>query len=361
MADNFLEKLACGRIITEKQAISSNLAIADATIEAKERELQAQQTSLTSLKKQLVQAQQALVDTDKKNKATIAELQIAIAGQESSILSLQRVINAMTIQSKMQTDLSMLSKETQAILNVYQSKYPEAEVIYIGRCIPNKPDKLFSMRVQAWAQAGIGLPEAVECVDKANAWVLDIMKEKGCTFHRACDISLMRLKIWVTRSIPYKYQFDNSTTGMNEFWKFFIELYYSMKKYGIGDDCDGWAVFMHVLWRTAGIPRELLRIIGCTTRGSKEGHATNGYFSSDCKWRHCNSTTPYGTEIDALALPLLNDKQDAMGPEFTWFSYDEKKSWSGDAGTRAQSFRAWYGEDVQKLPKMLRNVKVRLL
>ena len=361
MADSFIENIFCGRVMKERDDNSIDLTVCSSTLSMKVGELEAKISELTILKKQLAQAQDALTATDSKNKAEIAELQKQITTLQDIITSHSNVIDAMYLQASAQTSFTMLPKNVQIILIAYHSKYPEAEVIYTGRTLPGRADKPFSMRVQNWAQAGIGIPEAVMCVKAAKAYPLDIMKEKNCTFHRACDIGAMRMKIWMTSGIPYKYQLDNATTGINEFWKFFIELYYSMKRYGIGDDCDGWAVAFYILCRTAGIPKELIRIVACTTRGG-EGHATNSYFASDCTWRHINSTTPYSIpSLDILNLPKLDDQTDSMGPASTWFSFDEETSWSGDAGTKAQSFLGWAGYQLDKLPKMLKNVKVKLL
>lgn len=134
-----------------------------------------------------------------------------------------------------------------------------------------------------------------------------------------------------------------------------------MQKYNIGDDCDGWAVVNYVLCRTAGVPKELLRIAAGTTRGG-DGHCTNDYFASDAKWHHINSTTPYTTG-DVLNLPLLSDPNDTIGLESTWFSFNEKQSWTGvestTSGDTLENFEKRIGKKLTVVPKILRNVIVK--
>lgn len=250
-----------------------------------------------------------------------------------------------------------LSEETKKLIKFYNEKYPSADVKYAGRNVPNDTTRSnYSLAVQAFAKYGIDTPEIKDIVEKSKSDVLLIMKEESVDFHKACDISVSRAKVWITQNAPYKYQYDSNTTRNNEFWKFAIETWYSIFKFGIGSDCDDWAALMHVIWRTAGIPAGLLRVsAGITNDG--QGHATNHYFASDLEWHHINSTTPYGKEFDATKLPYHDDRSDSIGIRSVWFSFNDKYAWS--KGIPLSDAKRIHDEDLHRVfPGILRDISI---
>jgi hypothetical protein len=188
------------------------------------------------------------------------------------------------------------------------------------------------------------------------------VKAQNVSFHRACDIALMRIMIWRTDGFPYSYQNEDvAVAGMTEIWKNFWELYYGVKNYKIYGNCHDWGPADYVMWRTAGIPKELIRIRAGITRDG-QGHCTNSYFASDLTWRHPNSTTPFRMG-DALNLPKLDDTTDIIGLATTWFSFNEERSWTGTSSTSAGdtlvNFEEQLGVTMKGVGDILKNITVK--
>ena len=316
---------------------------------------------LSSTLVQLQQAQDALKASSDSNAQLVAGLQNDKTALQDKVNSQIQTIDTLYSQLDHSTDFTMLPQPVQTIVLGYESKYPEAEVTYSGRVLPGYPNDRYDMHVQNFA-AGINSPEAVACVIAANAYVMDIVKAQNVSFHRACDIALMRIMIWRTNGFPYSYQEEGqAVAGIPEIWKNFWELYYGVKDYGISGCCHDWGPADYVMWRTAGIPKELIRIRAGVTRDG-QGHCTNAYFASDLTWRHPNSTTPF-TMGDALNLPKLDDTTDIIGLASTWFSFNEERSWTGTDSTSAgdvlTDFEERLGMTMKGVGDIFKNITVK--
>lgn len=260
----------------------------------------------------------------------LSSLQSAYDSLKATADSQQQLIIALKDNSN--NDLAPLPAATQTLAQQYWTKYPPAAITYPGRNLPNAPGSStiplsnYEMHVENWASYGINSPEARSICQSNGFDVLTIMNKQGVPFHRACDIAIARLKLWVTRQ-GYIYSFDQNTTQDVEYWKFYIETLNSLFQ-KIGSDCDDWAILFYVLWRTAGVPKHLMRISAGITRDG-QGHCTNHYLASDLKWHHINSTTPYGQDnFDVLGTPLIDDQSDMIGLASVWFSFVEDAAWS---------------------------------
>ena len=355
----FLDNIFCSNWMKVNADLSNKYAGALASLTITQNAILGLQNNISGLKSQISTLQESAMASSNENLKQIAQLQAQLTAAQANITALQDTLDGLIKLQNNRTSFYMLPNEEQTLLNLYYSKYPDADITYSGRSIPNQPDKMCDWFIQDWCQAGIGSPEAVNIVKNADAFVLDIMKEFNCTFHRACDISLMRCKAAVTPF--YKYQTDQQTTNDGEFWKLFLETYYSMKLYGVGSDCDDWMTVCYVLWRTAGVPQQLLRNVAGTIADG-EGHATNHYFASDLVWHHINSTSIFTVLNDVLKLPTINDTSDAMGVRAPWFSWNEDRSWTNQAtinGTTAVDFfKPEKLEHVHRI-SLLRGVRIR--
>lgn len=365
---SFLENLICKNVRPDRDQLAQQLISTQLQLKAaQDTVFQAQQE--TAARQNLLGACENRVkllldssDKDKKELLTsLDSTNKALADATSENSALKSVIQTLKDNKQTVGILDLFPQESRSKIASYYTKYPFADITYAGRTVPNNPDKPFSCSLQAYLQAGIGTPEAKNVVKAANAYVVDVAKEKNlANYHRASDISLARVKSYVGR-MYYKYQYDQDTVKVGEFWRFFVEVLKAREKYGIGDDCDGWAVVIYVLARTAGVPKECIRFVGGIARNS-EGHATNNYFASDLRWRHLNSTNAYSSEFDVLDCPLLDDSKDQLGinKQDIWFSADEENAWSTapiQLGSRPQEHPS---HQRRKLPKILHNIEIRM-
>jgi hypothetical protein len=350
----FFDNLFCGNVLREKSELNGRYIIAQAKLDLANEDMLQINAVKISLYKQLQEAQDALKSTGDKDKANIASLQNQVSALQEITGSKQGVIDALIAAASQKTSFSMLPSQVQTLLTGYYSKYPNADITYSGRTQPNHPDQPYDINVQSYASYGIMSPEALMLVKKSNGFVMDIMKDQGVTFHRACDIACSRVKGAMAGF--YSYANDKSTSLINEYWKFFVETYISATKFHTGSDCDDWAIMFYVLARTAGVPAQMLRISAGITRGSGEGHATNHYYASDLTWRHINSTTSYSNS-DMLNMPKNTDTNDSMGLGTVWFSFNEEHSWASqngtvDTGTRTTASGA-------RIVKLLQHIKIK--
>ena len=361
MFENLFQPVFCGSLITDRKTLSAQLASAQARATLLSDSLAADDTKISSILVQLQQAQDALKASSDSNAQLVANLQNEKATLQNQVNSQVQTIDTLYAQSDRSTDFTMLPQSVQTIVLGYESKYPEAEVTYSGRVLPGYLNDRYDMHVQNFT-GGINSPEAMECVTAANAYVMDIVKAQNVSFHRACDIALMRIMIWRTNGFPYVYQDESvAVAGLNEIWKNFFELFYGAKNYKIYGNCHDWAPCDYVLWRTAGIPKEIIRVRAGVTRDG-QGHATNSYFASDLTWRHPNSTTPFRMG-DALNLPKLDDATDIIGLATTWFSFNEERSWTGtdstSAGDTLTDFEEKLGMTMKGVGDIFKSITVR--
>lgn len=262
-------------------------------------------------------------------KAGKSELELIsnISHLETYIQQLERAISDRDEFIKMSKDsLSSFSNVSSEAINSYWHKYATADIRYKGRFIGNSK-RVFQLDVKTLCLEGQNDEAIIERVRNAKAFVYDIMAEKKCSFHKACDISIMR----VAEAFQCFYHTDMQTWATSEFWMFPSET----EAYGKGD-CDDMATWRYAGWRIAGIPEKILRVAVGITYGNV-AHSTNYYFGSDLKWHHVNSTSNFMKNGDVCGLKTTNDPTDSMAIRDVWFSFTESRAWYELSVTAAES------------------------
>jgi chaperonin cofactor prefoldin len=307
------------------------------------------------------ETEQILRESLKKKDETIANLQASIEKLEnelklytSSESELQEKIKDLEKQKQiLENEISKLNEiireyelggipeDVASLIEYYDKKYPPATIAYSGRYLPNWGN--YSVDVKVFAACGMNDYNLYDHVKKAKAFVKDIINEKGCSFHEACDEAVLR----IARSTPILYQYDYANYNVDEYWMFAPETYkvvYDIRK---GADCDDYAHMRHVLCRIAGVPAGLLRVVCGDTKGNLGGHATNYYLKSDGEWWHINSTSNI---YDYNDWRKKDDPNDNIGIGKVWFSYNDLNSWSVFKTDAAEKS---YFENKNKLTKYI--------
>jgi predicted transglutaminase-like cysteine proteinase/uncharacterized small protein (DUF1192 family) len=326
MAENFVEKWFCGRIIAERDSCG-----------ASSKSLVAQVADLQRLVLQYEAERITLLESASQDKQqlmkTVDDLNQKITALNAQIADLQVQLNQKTTWNPANSaTFSNLPMNTRTLLLTYLTKYPEAFITYGGRFVGSTKER-YNLDVKAWLMEGQNDWEIVSAVRNAKARVSDVLAEQSAlTFHQACDVAFMRVTHALGDSIAYTY--DSRSWGENEFWQFASETRFM----GTGD-CEDKAIMNYVGARIAGIPWEMLRITaGLTFDG--QGHATNFYYASDLKWHHRNSTTNYPADKSATSLPLTGDSSEALNIKNPWFSATETKTFN------------WFGTEAEKADAM---------
>jgi hypothetical protein len=210
-----------------------------------------------------------------------------------------------------------IPEDVAELIDKYNKKYPWSVITYNGRYWGNNPQNRYELDVRVFAQAGMNDQQLIDHVRNAKATVQQIMAENpNLTFHQACDEAVLR----VARATPLNYYYDYQTYNATEFWAFSFETWHTRR-----GDCDDWSHLRHVLYRIAGVPAGLLRVVCGDTKGNLGGHCSNYYLASDKKFYHINSTSNIYSRNDWKDKDDPNDK---MGIGDVWFSYNDVYSWS---------------------------------
>jgi len=358
--DNFMRNTICGKYTMESTAIQKQLDAVQVKLLTAQTDYVLLQNNYMRIKKDYDDLKSAADATSNENLQKIAALQVQISMAQEALAKQDEIVQALK-NSCLFSDISFLSlpASTRQLLMYYYTKYPPATVTYNGRSLPGKPSMRYEMNVINWAQAGIGSPELNDVVKAANGYVKDIMTNESKPLHQACDVAVGRVKGWVDDDLPYRYTTDKVTTGETEYWKMALETYHSMKDHGVGSDCEDWSMLFYTLWRTAGVPAELLRLDAGITRGG-EGHCSNKYFASDLTFRHVNSTTPYSSGMNVLDCPKNSDATDNMGFDSSniWFSWNEQRAWSQDGTATGAGPEEFIEPEKIERAKFLKHVKI---
>ena len=184
-----------------------------------------------SIKGDLLGQLQNSTSQDKKDIAALTD-KLSMAVQEN--VKLAETVRQLSDTPGTSEYLSaLLTEEAVAKISYYYKKYSEAYITYSGRTYPGT-QKQYEMQVQNWAADGLKSPELISFVKINKLSVKEMMQEKACSYHRACDFVLIKIKHALNNL--FKYDFDINTTGVDEYWKFPIETYKSAQN-NIGSDC----------------------------------------------------------------------------------------------------------------------------
>lgn len=328
-----LEGVFCKRV----NASLSEVEKAKISVEA---ELLRVRTDLVAARKSYLEQESALkaaLDNSEKSKKDllkqITDDSTVITTLEMQLKELQDLVTQ--LNSSQINGMALLPEEAKAVATLYWNKYKEADVLYNGRYL-GADKRMYELDVKVFCLEGQNDFNLKNLVKSAKGYVVDIMKDEGVSFHKACDKAVMR----VTNIASVNYNFDSTTWGSNEFWQFATET----NAYRKGD-CDDYATLRHVLCRIAGVPEPLLRNVAGLTFGG-EGHCTNYYLASDLKFHHINSTSNFNSNFDATTAPLTGDSSDKLGIQYPWFSFTESKAWY-ELTTQAQK-NAQRGEQLKR-------------
>lgn len=301
-------------------------------LETKSNELTSCNSLLTASNTQI----NNLSDSQKSLTDQVYAKDLYIKNLESENTQIKTDLNKANDQiSQLSTDLmkksddnfKLLPPATQTVLLAYLNKYQKSDILYSGRYLGADKES-YAADVKIYGLEGQNDPAIIKRVKAANAFVTDIMVQMNVSFHKACDIAIMR----IATAFQCNYVYDSDSWGSGEFWMFASER----EAFGKGD-CDDHMVWRYVACRIAGIPKEMLRMVaGLTFSG--EGHATNFYFASDLKWHHVNSTSDFGNASNVLNLPLTSDSRDLLNIKEVWFAFTESDSWHQLSTSAVESF-----------------------
>lgn len=201
-------------------------------------------------------------------------------------------------------------KNPDKLIKQLNEEYPEANVVYSGRTLPN-------------SQTMCSVP--VSILVTPNDWqIIKDLKDWGL-YRTNEDHETLIPKIYkkILQKF-YKYDYDINVWGKDEIWEWPFE---TRTRYSKGADCDSWAIVQASYYIASGVnPAFIWCVAGNTSLG---GHCTVYVYSkNDSKFHHLNST--YGNMFETVSeFPTHKDaeeERDKIGISSVWFSFNNERS-----------------------------------
>jgi len=152
----------------------------------------------------------------------------------------------------------------------YNNKWPKAPIIYSGRALRGKKDRI-----------NVDVKNFISTNDE----ILNEIVKKYKLQKSNPDDTAWEVQKWVVKFLTYKYDDDLNQTP--EFWQFPFETLQSQH-----GDCEDGAILITSLCVAAGVPTWRTKVAAGYVQASptapQGGHAYNIYLASDGDWRVCD-------------------------------------------------------------------------
>ncbi len=193
----------------------------------------------------------------------------------------------------------------------YNYKYPTQPIIYLGRMMPNNPNRLPC--------------DVRNFIVKRNHSIDAVIESLGIQKNDPNDEKVQKIQKWIVDNIHYVY--DSNRVGYVEYWQTVDETLLLMT-----GDCEDGAILTASLMLAAGVPRWRLRIAAGLVRAGAAaetgGHAWCCYLrESDNKFVAIDWC--YYPDMS----PMVNKKTLKENSYYinTWFSWNDAYAWGNDS------------------------------
>jgi len=348
--DSFLDKLLCGKTITQREtALAANTTLGEqiASLTAQLQEAQREFNSIVASADQSKQEQLAKIVALEKEKTELLRKQAELQQQLAQSLPSDLIANSPNFQR--------LSSATREIMNAYENKYTKVMITYPARYL-GKPENRLDMDVRCFLYPNPNDWHMTSWLSEHNCRIKDVQKDyPNHTFDQLCEIAAVRIQARLDN--PYGY--DSARWGVNEFWQFADETLVGLVQRSQKADCDDWAILKENLAYVAGIPYELRRLVTGTTFGN-EGHATNSmYFPTLGHFYHMNSTSRCKDNDDIYQFKRMGDGSEQLNIETPWWSSTPKYSYMQmTTGAQERNFKL-ARKSKKRMHRLARLIKVK--
>ncbi len=192
----------------------------------------------------------------------------------------------------------------------YNNKWPKAPIIYSGRALRGKKDRV-----------GADVKNFIT----TNDVILNDIVAKYSLKKISHDETAWTIQKWVVRFFTYKY--DDESNQCPEFWQFPFESFHS--KVG---DCEDGAILITSLCVAAGIPSWRVKVAAGYVQSSptapQGGHAYCLYLAEDGDWRILDWCYYEDSKLPVNQKPLAKNGGYKGCYKDVWFTFNNEYSWN---------------------------------
>jgi len=192
----------------------------------------------------------------------------------------------------------------------YNDKWPKAPIIYSGRALRGKKDRI-----------GVDVKNFISTNDELLKDIVNKYKLKKSK----PDDTALAVQQWVVKFLTYKY--DDELNQTPEFWQFPFETLQSQH-----GDCEDGAILITALCITAGVPGWRVKVAAGNVQSSptapQGGHAYCIYLAEDGDWRILDWCYYEDSKVAVLTKPKAKDGGQQNAYKDVWFTFNNEYSWN---------------------------------